>query len=143
MSTRASIKFVELDKDNKQHFVANIYHHWDGYPSYLGAKLVELCTPEMVNGLVMRPEGRPSLGQTFNGFGCLVASVVSLLKDQPGDVYLYTEDDFGKCGEDFLYTVTKTHDSNVVKITFRGVSSDEWQDVSQYLRDHSELVNGF
>lgn len=34
MSTRANIKIIEGDK------VTWLYHHWDGYPSYLGAFLL-------------------------------------------------------------------------------------------------------
>jgi hypothetical protein len=47
MATRASIKFS--DKDGN--FIANIYHHYDGYPEYLGNVLLELTSGEVVNGL--------------------------------------------------------------------------------------------
>ena len=98
MATRASIKFS--DKDGN--FIANVYHHYDGYPEYLGKKLVELTTAPIKNGLSLP---RPVLGEVFNGMGCLVASVIAKLKERPGMVYLYTENDFGDCGEDYLYEV--------------------------------------
>lgn len=102
MATRASIKIS--DKDGN--FIANIYHHYDGYPEYLGDKLVKLCKAPIVNGIRLKPGGeRPKLNEVFNGFGCLVASIVTELKDEPGGVYLYTEDDYGQCNEDYLYEI--------------------------------------
>ena len=98
MATRASIKF----SDKEGNFIANVYHHYDGHPEYLGKKLIELTTAPIVNGLGLP---RPALGEVFNGMGCLVASVIAKLKDAPGMVYLHTEDDFGNCGEDYLYEV--------------------------------------
>ena len=83
MATRASIKF----KDSDGRFIANVYHHYDGYPSYLGSKLLELTNGKLVNGIPINPTER-----VFNGFGCLVASVIERLKDRAGGVYLYGED---------------------------------------------------
>jgi hypothetical protein len=49
MATRASIKISNSDGS----FVANIYHHYDGYPEALGARLIEICdSGVMVNGLI-------------------------------------------------------------------------------------------
>ena len=102
MATRASIKF----KDSDGKFIANVYHHYDGYPSGLGVKLLELTDGEIVNGLVSLDEKPPRL---FNGFGCLVASVIGGLKgDQPGNVYIYSEDDYGNAGEEYLYEVVES-----------------------------------
>ena len=36
MSTRANILIQELGKS------IWVYHHWDGYPEYLGAKIMKL-----------------------------------------------------------------------------------------------------
>jgi hypothetical protein len=101
MATRASIKF----KDSDGRFIANVYHHYDGYPSGLGAKLLELTEGVVVNGL-----GRGEyLGKrVFNGFGCLAASVIEGLKGgKPGNVYLYSESEYGNAGEEYLYEVVE------------------------------------
>jgi hypothetical protein len=98
MATRASIKISDSDGN----FIANIYHHYDGYPEYLGAKLVEICNSgKIVNGLSAGP------GKQYNGFSDLACSIVFELKESSGGgrVYLNTEDDYGKCGEDYLYEI--------------------------------------
>jgi len=98
MATRASIKF----KDSDGNFIANVYHHYDGYPSGLGVKLLELTDGVVVNGLGL---GERLGKQVFNGFGCLAAYVIKGLKDGPGNVYLYSESDYGNVGEEYLYEV--------------------------------------
>ena len=100
MATRASIKISNSDGG----FVANIYHHYDGYPEALGARLIEICDGSIVNGLNSGQQGK-----TFNGFDDLACSVVFELKGHTGDgrVYLHAEDDFGKCGEDYLYEIVE------------------------------------
>ena len=98
MATRASIKISDCDGN----FIANIYHHYDGYPEGLGAKLVEICdSGKIVNGL------SAGSGKQFNGFNDLACSIVFELKEHSGNgrVYLNTEDDYGKCGEDYLYEI--------------------------------------
>ena len=100
MATRASIKISNSDGS----FVANIYHHYDGYPEALGARLIEICDGSIVNGLNSGQQGK-----TFNGFDDLACSVVFELKGHTGDgrVYLHAEDDFGQCGEDYLYEIVE------------------------------------
>ena len=100
MATRASIKISNSDGG----FVANIYHHYDGYPEALGARLIEICDGSIVNGLSSGQQGK-----TFNGFDDLACSVVFELKGHTGDgrVYLHAEDDFGQCGEDYLYEIVE------------------------------------
>ena len=129
MSTRASIKF----SDNQGNFIANVYHHYDGYPEYLGAKLLKLTKPAIVNGLRLRADrSLPLLGETFNGMGCLVASVIAILKDCPGSVALYTEDDFGECHEDYLYEVIENSEGNGVEVFVMNMEG-EWEFVSDVL----------
>jgi hypothetical protein len=126
MSTRASIKFI--DKDGN--FLANVYHHYDGYPQYLGAKLLELTSSKMVNGL-------PStmvVGELFNGMECLVASVISRLKTQPGNVYIYPESAFGQSDEDYLYMVVEDHIGTRVSITVSKDNGENWEDVEKVLK---------
>ena len=100
MATRASIKISNSDGS----FVANIYHHYDGYPEALGARLIEICDGSIVNGLSAGQQGK-----TFNGFDDLACSVVFELKGETGNgrVYLHAEDDFGQCGEDYLYEIVE------------------------------------
>ena len=98
MATRASIKI----SDSEGRFVANIYHHYDGYPEALGARLIEICDGSIVNGLTLGQQGK-----TFNGFDDLACSVVFELKEHSGNgrVYLHAEKDYGECGEDYLYEI--------------------------------------
>ena len=105
MATRASIKISNSDGS----FVANIYHHYDGYPEALGARLIEICdSGVMVNGLSRAP------GKKFNGFDDLACSVVFELKGETGNgrVYLHAEKDFGQCGEDYLYEIIENPDGD-------------------------------
>ena len=105
MATRASIKISNSDGS----FVANIYHHYDGYPEALGARLIEICdSGVMVNGLSRAP------GKKFNGFDDLACSVVFELKGESGDgrVYLHAEKDYGQCGEDYLYEIIENPDGD-------------------------------
>ena len=103
MATRASIKISNSDGS----FVANIYHHYDGYPEALGARLIEICDGSIVNGL-----NSGQAGKTFNGFDDLACSVVFELKGETGNgrVYLHSEKDYGECGEDYLYEIIENPD---------------------------------
>ena len=91
MATRALINFVEredgvsfsehpgVDKIHTQ-----IYHHYDGYPEYLGMRLANFLDGyDVVNGLSIGYQG-----PVANGMGCLAAQLVSYIKDKPGNVYL-------------------------------------------------------
>jgi len=100
MATRASIKISDSDGN----FIANIYHHYDGYPEALGARLIEICDGSIVNGLTLGQQGK-----TFNGFDDLACSVVFELKGETGNgrVYLNNESDYGQCGEDYLYEIVE------------------------------------
>jgi len=110
MATRASIKF----KDSDGNFIANVYHHYDGYPSGLGVKLLELTKGVIVNGL---SPGEYLGKRVFNGFGCLAASVIEGLKDGPGGVYLYSEGEYGGVGEEYLYEVVESENGCQVLVT--------------------------
>jgi hypothetical protein len=54
------------------------------------------------------------------------------LKEQPGMVYLYTEDDFGQCGEDYLYEVIENSESNGAKVFIKNMDG-EWEFVEDIL----------
>ena len=126
MATRASIKISNSDGG----FVANIYHHYDGYPEALGARLIEICdSGKIVNGLTLAP------GKKFNGFDDLACSVVFELKGETGNgrVYLHAEKDFGQCGEDYLYEIVEDPNGGkpliLVMNPFNGNSTELVSDV--------------
>ena len=126
MATRASNKISNSDGS----FVANIYHHYDGYPEALGARLIEICDGSIVNGLSSGQQGK-----TFNGFDDLACSVVFELKGETGNgrVYLHAEKDFGQCGEDYLYEIVEDPNGGkpliLVMNPFNGNSTELVSDV--------------
>ena len=131
MATRASIKISNSDGS----FVANIYHHYDGYPEYLGNVLLELTSGEVVNGLTAGKN--QVLGETFNGTSCLFATLVARLKQVPGQVYLHTEDDFGRCHEDYLYEVIENTEGDGVGVFVKNIEG-EWE----FVKDVLDRVSG-
>jgi len=131
MATRASIKIS--DKDGN--FIANIYHHYDGYPEYLGQKLLDIVDEApIVNGL------SGPLTQ-FNGFPDLASSIVFKLKENLGNgrVYLHTEDDYGQCGEDFLYEVIEGDNGGPLVLVETEYGTES---VSDILNENKELYDG-
>lgn len=135
MATRASIKISNSDGS----FVANIYHHYDGYPEALGARLIEICDGSIVNGLNSGQQGK-----TFNGFDDLACSVVFELKGHTGDgrVYLHAEDDFGQCGEDYLYEIVENPNGGAPLIlVMNPFNGNEPELVSDVLNRTEELYS--
>jgi len=132
MATRASIKF----KDSDGNFIANVYHHYDGYPSGLGVKLLELTEGVVVNGL---GSGEQLGKRIFNGFGCLVASVIEGLKGgKPGNVYLYSESEYGYAGEEYLYEVVDLENGPQVFVkSIDDTDLDEFVPVKDILESQS------
>jgi hypothetical protein len=97
MATRAVVRVLDDDKK----VIVNIYKHWNGYPSGLGAKMADFLTGfTVVQGL-----GADPAGKVANGMGCLAAQLVAYLKTAPGDVYLIPATPEGARGEDYVYTV--------------------------------------
>ena len=134
MATRASIKI----SDSNGNFVANIYHHYDGYPEGLGAKLIEICNSgKIVNGLSAGPN------KLFNGFNDLACSIVFELKEHSGNgrVYLNTENDYGQCGEDYLYEIVENpnHDKDVSPLILVENMNGETELVSEILERVSNV----
>ena len=135
MATRASIKISNSDGS----FVANIYHHYDGYPEALGARLIEICDGSIVNGLNSGQQGK-----TFNGFDDLACSVVFELKGETGNgrVYLHAEDDFGQCGEDYLYEIVENPNGGAPLIlVMNPFNGNEPELVSDVLNRTEELYS--
>ena len=135
MATRASIKI----SDSEGRFVANIYHHYDGYPEALGARLIEICDGSIVNGLSSGQQGK-----TFNGFDDLACSVVFELKGETGNgrVYLHAEGDFGQCGEDYLYEIVENPNGGAPLIlVMNPFNNNEPELVSDVLNRTEELYS--
>ena len=88
MGTRATIhiakreegvSFSEIPKKK----IVSIYHHYDGYPEYLGVTIANyLEGKKIVNGLGDRN------APVFNGLSCLAASLIAELKEEAGYVYI-------------------------------------------------------
>jgi len=126
MATRASIKISDCDGN----FIANIYHHYDGYPEGLGQKLIDICdSGKFVNGL------SAGSGKQFNGFNDLACSIVFELKEHSGNgrVYLNTEDDFGECGEDYLYEIIENPTMRQPPMVLVKNMSGDWENVQEIL----------
>ena len=94
MGTRATIKIAKREEGvsfskKPEKFMVSIYHHFDGYPEYLGVTLANyLEGKKIVNGLGSDRD------TVFNGLGCMAASIVAELKEEAGNVYI--EDTFGE-----------------------------------------------
>ena len=91
MATRAIIRIAEREdgvsfSEHPERVRAQIYHHYDGYPKYLGCNLAEfLCDFRVVNGL---PTNYFENIKVANGMGCLTAQLIAGLKEEAGNVYV-------------------------------------------------------
>ena len=90
MATRATIHIAKREEgvsfsEKPDKKLVSIYHHWDGYPEYLGVKLASyLDNKKITNGI----GSRDNENLVFNGLGCMAASIIAELKDEPGNVYI-------------------------------------------------------
>ena len=88
MGTRATIHIAKREEgvsfsEIPEKKLVSIYHHYDGYPEYLGVTLANyLEDKKITNGLGDRN------APIFNGLGCMAASIIAELKDEPGNVYI-------------------------------------------------------
>ena len=88
MGTRATVSIAKREEgvsfsEKPDKVLVSIYHHFDGYPEYLGVTLANyLEDKKIVNGLGDRN------APVFNGLGCMAASIIKELKDEPGNVYI-------------------------------------------------------
>tara|TARA_R100001480_G_scaffold146513_1_gene145114 strand:+ start:256 stop:672 length:417 start_codon:yes stop_codon:yes gene_type:complete len=89
MGTRATIKIAKREEgvsfsEKPDKFIVSIYHHFDGYPEYLGVTLANyLEDKKIVNGLSGDRDA-----PVFNGLGCMAASIIKELKEEAGNVYI-------------------------------------------------------
>jgi len=98
MGTRALIKIL----DDQNEVIACIYSKWDGYPSGLGANILEILNDgksKLVNGYNSHKSP-----EYFNGMGCLSAYLISQLKEGIGSIYLFPPKSLD-VGEDFIYNI--------------------------------------
>ena len=89
MGTRATISIAKREEgvsfsEKPDKVLVSIYHHFDGYPEYLGVTLANyLENKKIVNGL-----GGDRNAPVFNGLGCMAASIIKELKEEAGNVYI-------------------------------------------------------
>jgi len=101
MGTTARVIFKSEGKT-----VFNMRAHYDGYPAGVGLKLVRiLLEGKLVNGLGQNR----TLGARFNGASCLAASVIALMKKEPGNIYLYPTNNYFGANYTYEINVTKNH----------------------------------
>ena len=147
MATRAIIKLARREEgvtfsEHTDKIHTQIYHHYDGYPEYLGVTLANyLSDISVVNGLsgTFGVEEKNNIDKPeANGLGCLAAQLVCHLKlvnagcDQngklnipAGNVYL---DTLGtKRGDlDYIYYVWATENKETWISIFERSSDDEY-----------------
>ena len=88
MATRATISIARREEgvsfsEKPDKTIVDIYHHYDGYPEGLGVKLASY-----LDGKVVTTGLSGDTTYSFNGMGCLAASLIAELKDGPGNVYI-------------------------------------------------------
>lgn len=95
--------------------LVTMYRQCDGYPGGHGAELANLLKgKKIVNGISGEFSGR-----TYNGMGCLAASVVAEFKKGLGSFYLFPPGSRG-VGEAYHYIISRENG----KIYFRVESVD-------------------
>ena len=119
MGTRSLTRVIETYKDNRtqkqvKKQLINMYRQYDGYPSGMGADLVEfLDGSKVVNGL-SSDDMRST--RVFNGAGCLAAQLVAHFKQGAGNIYI--EPTSAKdCGQEYEYEIVVDFDTK--KLTLR------------------------
>ena len=112
MGTRCVIKIVERYEDRKKPVIMNIYHHWDGYPSGVGADLIKICEDnyQHSNGVFV-----------FRGASELANRLVKNKDDNGYEITQYFHVDI-----EYLYTV----DINLGTITCQHVCYKNWDSSS-------------
>ena len=119
MSTRATIRIAKREEgvsfnEHTEDYHTQIYHHYDGYPEFLGVALAEF-----LDGFGVTNGNGPK--RTANGLGCLSAQLLTHLKlakhyDKnemgPGHVYV---DKYGtRRGDlDYEYYIWATEDKSI------------------------------
>ena len=110
MSTRALVRVIPRQEglsysEGHNHVdkaLCNMYHHYDGYPQYLGVKLAEF-----VKDLEVGSGAGGKIYKRANGAGCLAAQMIAFFKDCVGNIYLHDhKHDLDHAGwEEYIYTL--------------------------------------
>jgi len=99
MGTRSTTTFIDINGRK----IARIYCQYDGYPDGFPLELKNFIrNGRLGNGI----SGNPKLGEFFNGFECLVASVIAKFKDEPGTIYM--EDPNSENDQEYNYIISET-----------------------------------
>jgi hypothetical protein len=99
--------------------IFNMRTQYDGYPDGVGMDLARIMAEgELVNGL---GQDR-TLGKYFNGDSCMAASVIALMKKEPGNIYLYPVGD--DLGANYTYVIN-VDEENEITIEMTGGKSFE------------------
>lgn len=108
MSTRALVNIIDTF-EKKEHHMATVYVHMDGYPTGLGAILVEWMKKRvLVNGLTISVDGSVSDKETALHDNSFEETAVKLIRDLKiehpnGDVYMSLKD--ADAGQEWEYDV--------------------------------------
>jgi len=137
MATRAIIRIADRTEGvsfNEHPLISkhHIYHHYDGYPEYLGVTLANyLSDISVVNGI-------SSNTKVANGLGCLAAQLVCHLKlvnagcDQDGKINIPSGNvyldpwDLGRNDVDYIYYVWAAEGKDVWISIFERSTDDEY-----------------
>ena len=142
MGTRSITRVIETYKDNKtqkqvKKQLINMYRQYDGYPSGMGADLVEfLDGSKVVNGL-----GADDMKskRVFNGAGCLAAQLVAHFKEGAGGIYI--EPTSAKdCGQDYEYEIIVDFDTK--EVTLKCFTIGYIDKKGNYVNKKKELYSG-
>jgi len=96
--------------------VFNMRAHYDGNPEGVGMDIARIIAEgQLVDGL--GPDR--TLGKYFNGASCMAASVISLMKKEPGNIYLYPTDDLD-FDANYIYKINVDEKNNVTIEMSRG-----------------------
>jgi hypothetical protein len=118
MGTRSLTRVIETFKSEKtgkkvNKTLINMYRQYDGYPSGMGADLIEfLDGSKVVNGLGL---DEVKSKRVFNGAGCLAAQLVAHFKEGAGGIYIepITAKD---CGQEYEYEIIVDYDTKEVTL---------------------------
>ena len=110
MATRALVRVIPRQEglsysEGHKHVskaLCNMYHHYDGYPEYLGVKLAKFVKDiKISNGLSTQADNI----KIANGAGCLAGSMIAHFKTEAGNVYLHACEQEEGGWEEYIYTL--------------------------------------
>lgn len=141
MGTRSLTHVIATYKDsnNKKSktTLLTMYRQFDGYPSGMGADLVEFLEgSRVVNGLGMDDINSK---RVFNGAGCLAAQLVAHFKQGAGSFYIEPPN-AKNCGEEYTYDIEV--DSDTREVTLRCYEIGYMNKKNEYVNKKRILFEG-